>query len=512
MGDATAHGPVDEGVIAVMGDSHATDTVGQAVVAVFGDATAESDVGQDVVAVFGDARVGGRVRGQVVSVFGDVILGPKARVEGQVVSVGGDVQRDPSSVVLGNTSEVPFFHHLPALGALAAWFHHGLGHGRLVAFGPQLGWVWCVALGFFVLYLVLTLAFGKAVTRCVETFEQRPGRTVLAAFLSFIIAPPLMIPLGITIVGLIAFLVALILALVIGKAAFLAWVGRRLGGDAARSKVAVAVLIGGLVTLLLYFVPVLGLLFWCAGSALGLGMAVYTTILTLRRERTPRVAASTTGSAPPFKPVAPSNPVVPQPGPFGAAGIVAPAAASATVAEPAAVVPPPTTEPASFEVATPLPSANTPSAGSTVPTAGAIPPAFAARTAAPPVSASSLPRAGFWIRLAASVLDVIIVAIIGHVTHLGEYFLLLFTVYCVTLWALRATTIGGIICGLKLVRVDDRPVDWSVAIVRSLTAFLSLFVIGLGFVWVAFDAEMQSWHDKVAGTVIVQVPKGTPLV
>jgi uncharacterized RDD family membrane protein YckC len=54
--------------------------------------------------------------------------------------------------------------------------------------------------------------------------------------------------------------------------------------------------------------------------------------------------------------------------------------------------------------------------------------------------------------------------------------------------------------------------DWGVALVRGLSAFLSLVVFGLGFIWVAFDDAKQSWHDKVAGTTIVKVPKGTPLL
>jgi uncharacterized RDD family membrane protein YckC len=62
------------------------------------------------------------------------------------------------------------------------------------------------------------------------------------------------------------------------------------------------------------------------------------------------------------------------------------------------------------------------------------------------------------------------------------------------------------------VRLDDRKLDWTVAIVRGLGGFLSLFVAGLGFLWVAFDKERQSWHDKIAGTVVVIAPKGTPLV
>jgi uncharacterized RDD family membrane protein YckC len=39
-----------------------------------------------------------------------------------------------------------------------------------------------------------------------------------------------------------------------------------------------------------------------------------------------------------------------------------------------------------------------------------------------------------------------------------------------------------------------------------------LAVIGLGFFWIAFDAGKQAWHDKIAGTVVVRVRKGVPLV
>ncbi len=94
----------------------------------------------------------------------------------------------------------------------------------------------------------------------------------------------------------------------------------------------------------------------------------------------------------------------------------------------------------------------------------------------------------------------------------GDLFLLVMAAYCVVMWALKGTTVGGIICGLKVVRLDDRPLDWSVAFVRGLAAFLSLFVAGLGFIWVAFDSEAQSWHDKIAGTTIVRVPRGVSLI
>ena len=54
---------------------------------------------------------------------------------------------------------------------------------------------------------------------------------------------------------------------------------------------------------------------------------------------------------------------------------------------------------------------------------------------------------------------------------------------------LKGTTIGGIICGLKVVRIDDRPLDWPTCIVRALGCFLSMAVMGLGFFWVVLDPD-----------------------
>jgi len=150
-------------------------------------------------------------------------------------------------------------------------------------------------------------------------------------------------------------------------------------------------------------------------------------------------------------------------------------------------------------------------------------PATAGVVAIPPlVSGSTLQRAGFWIRMAALLLDVILVGILcsllsdifprdSHV-HIRSEFLPALAIYGALMWKLKGTTIGGIVCGLRVVRIDDRPIDWGTAIVRALGCFLSLVVAGLGFIWVAFDDDKQSWHDKIAGTTVVRVPRGVSLV
>jgi uncharacterized RDD family membrane protein YckC len=128
------------------------------------------------------------------------------------------------------------------------------------------------------------------------------------------------------------------------------------------------------------------------------------------------------------------------------------------------------------------------------------------------VQLSTLPRVGFWTRFVATLIDMIALGIAVGILDIGDYFPLVATAYFIVLWSLRGTTLGGVVMGIKIVRLDDKPVDWAVSVVRSLGAFLSLFVVGLGFVWVGWDPQRQSWHDKIAGTTIVKMPKGVSLI
>jgi uncharacterized RDD family membrane protein YckC len=115
--------------------------------------------------------------------------------------------------------------------------------------------------------------------------------------------------------------------------------------------------------------------------------------------------------------------------------------------------------------------------------------------------------------MGALLLDVVLVGILLHQVHEGPRLeMLVLAAYGAVMWKLKASTIGGIICGLQVVRLDGRPIDWPTAIVRALGCFLSLAIAGLGFLWIAIDSERQSWHDKIAGTVVVRAPKGVSLL
>lgn len=136
-----------------------------------------------------------------------------------------------------------------------------------------------------------------------------------------------------------------------------------------------------------------------------------------------------------------------------------------------------------------------------------LPPGLAAT---PPVL---LPRVGFWSRFLATFLDLMLVGLVMTLlVRKPEWFLLVWSVYHLTLWSWKGTTVGGIILGLRIVRLDGGPINLPVAAVRLLGGFFSAAVFFLGFFWAGWTQERQSWHDKIAGTVVVRYPKSTPLL
>jgi uncharacterized RDD family membrane protein YckC len=114
--------------------------------------------------------------------------------------------------------------------------------------------------------------------------------------------------------------------------------------------------------------------------------------------------------------------------------------------------------------------------------------------------------------MAALLLDVILVGFFMSLFHHAHLQLVVLAAYGAVMWKVRGSTVGGIVFDLHVVRLDGRALDWETAIIRALGCFLSLAVAGLGFIWIAFDANRQAWHDKIAGTVVVRVAKSGPAI
>jgi uncharacterized RDD family membrane protein YckC/cytoskeletal protein CcmA (bactofilin family) len=449
-----------DAVVSIFGSSTVDGDVVDAVVSILGNTRVTGEVGDAAVAILGDLYVNSHVKGDAIAILGDLELGPDARVDGEVVCAFGTVKRDAQAVVAKGVQNVAVGGSLEHREALKSWIHRCLFYGRPLAFGPHLGWAWAIAASFLLLYVVLALLFRGGLEKCMDTLTTRPGGSVLTAFLTVMISPIAFILLVMTGVGifLVPFLgAALLFTSLFGTAVVLAWFGlkivRLIAGPSAHP--ALGVLFAGLVVLWIYTIPVLGFVTLKLLGWLGAGAIIFTLLQMLKRERPVTAAAP---AAPTF--TAPVSPAATTMG-----------STDATFFSPP-VMPPPLV-----------------------------------------ISAATLPRAGFWIRMAAMLLDAVLLAIIaGILTGGGKLALFGLATYAAVLWKLKGTTIGGVICGLKVVRLDDRPIDWGTAIVRALGCFLSLALAGLGFIWVAIDRESQSWHDKVAGTTVVRVPKGISLL
>jgi uncharacterized RDD family membrane protein YckC len=124
----------------------------------------------------------------------------------------------------------------------------------------------------------------------------------------------------------------------------------------------------------------------------------------------------------------------------------------------------------------------------------------------------AFPKASFWERMGAAFLDVVLVSILGSFVGGPPLGFLVALAYFSGMWAWKATTIGGIVLGLKVARLDGQPLTFVIALVRGLAAGFSVVVLFLGFLWIIWDKDKQGWHDRIAGTVVVKLPRGTPLV
>ncbi len=514
FGSTTVEGEVETDTVSVLGRTFigSDAKVGGDAVAVLGPLESKGRIGKDAVSVFGGVDIDGPVGGEVVSVFGDMRLGPNAVIERDIVLIGGKLTKDPQAIVRGNQVNVPILGGIGDLSWLTTWVKRCVFLARPLAFGRDLGWAWLVGLSLLGFYALLALLFRGGIEKCVTTLETRPGMSLVSSVLTVLLSPVVIVLLVATVIGvvIVPFLaIGLMFAGLFGKTVMLAWLGRRFTkffGDGPLAHPVFAVLIGGVAVLLLYTVPVFGFLLYKLLSWVGLGVVVYTIALALKREKPP-VPVPSGPIAPPsagnpfVAPVVAPAPAV-SPGYSGTPSSDGPAATmgfAAGVAELAAApLSPPAAPPvAAAPMAVPVPAAS--------------------------IFTSAMPRAGFFIRLAALALDAILIGMIfGFTSSLLPRFLqfnhgpggvlLGLAIYGAVMWKNKGTTIGGIVCGLKVVRIDNREIDWATAIVRALGCFLSMIVAGLGFIWVAFDYEKQSWHDKIAGTTVVRVPKGVSLL
>jgi uncharacterized RDD family membrane protein YckC len=80
------------------------------------------------------------------------------------------------------------------------------------------------------------------------------------------------------------------------------------------------------------------------------------------------------------------------------------------------------------------------------------------------------------------------------------------TAYYVACWAATGQTVGKLALGIKVIRTDSSPLDAGSAFIRFLACLLCLATLGIGFILLAFDSRRQGLHDRIADTYVVKLP------
>lgn len=71
-------------------------------------------------------------------------------------------------------------------------------------------------------------------------------------------------------------------------------------------------------------------------------------------------------------------------------------------------------------------------------------------------------------------------------------------------------TPGGNLLGLRIVRADGEPPGAGRAAARVAGSWLSGAVAFIGYVWMLRSPHRQTWHDSIAGTYVINVPREDP--
>lgn len=152
---------------------------------------------------------------------------------------------------------------------------------------------------------------------------------------------------------------------------------------------------------------------------------------------------------------------------------------------------------------------------------------------APGSDFASLPKAGFWVRGVAFLMDLAIVTalrvagglLVWGAVEIGGAFsstsdlalewlqttattvltILIVLGYFILLVGWSGQTAGKMLLGLKIFRVTGTEVGYVRAFVRWVGQIIGFLTFGMGFVMVAFSHRKQGLHDKLAGTCVVRL-------
>jgi uncharacterized RDD family membrane protein YckC len=137
-----------------------------------------------------------------------------------------------------------------------------------------------------------------------------------------------------------------------------------------------------------------------------------------------------------------------------------------------------------------------------------------AATGAQQSGGPSGPRAGFGSRLGAAIIDGLVLAIplwilLVVAPDAAGVIYLVYLVASIAYFTILEGGASGQTLGKRAlgIRVYDLrqggPIGPGRAFIRWIGRYVSTLVIFLGYLWMLWDPEKQTWHDKLAGSVVV---------
>lgn len=118
---------------------------------------------------------------------------------------------------------------------------------------------------------------------------------------------------------------------------------------------------------------------------------------------------------------------------------------------------------------------------------------------------------GFWIRVAAALIDsvliLVLVALLGRIFGVAGVFVayLFGVLYYVLLTSMQGQTLGKMIVGIQVVDAQGSIPGLGTVLLREIVGkFISGLFFDLGYLWVAWDREKRGWHDHIAGTFVIR--------
>ena len=120
--------------------------------------------------------------------------------------------------------------------------------------------------------------------------------------------------------------------------------------------------------------------------------------------------------------------------------------------------------------------------------------------------------AGFGRRLGGYLIDFVIMALVGTVASIivpslaGTAISFAINFSYVVLLNANGGTVGKRILDMRLQnRETGENIGVGSAVLRYFVAIASGLALAIGYLWCIWDANKQTWHDKVAGSVVVKM-------